>query len=111
MDHSDEEQRQIEASQLPTKEKVSERYEAHDNASNGVTPFPPQTVDHFRNPGAAYDGREGKGAHDDADICFRAAVTGNKERKEKKGAYTGYGEQVGCGHQDKGSVVEAWICY
>jgi len=111
MDHSDEEQRQIEASQLPTKEKVSEGYEAHDNASNGITLFPPQTVDHFRNPGAAYDGREGKSAHDDADICFRAAVTGNKERKKKKSAYTGYGEQVGCGHQDKGSVVEDWICY
>ena len=111
MEHSDEEQRQIETGQLSMKEKVSKRYEAHDNAAKGVTFFPPQTVDHFRNPGAAYDGREGKAAHDDADICFRAAMANNKEREEKKGAYAGYGEKVGCGHQDKGSVVEDWICY
>jgi hypothetical protein len=70
MDHSNEKERQIEGCQFTTKEKISKWYEAHDKASNGVTPFPSQTIDHFRNPWAAYDGRQCKGTHNDADICL-----------------------------------------
>ena len=101
MCNSDKNEGEVEIGQVPSKENVSEGEAAHYQGSDGVASLPPDPIDHFRDPRPREDRGESEGTHNNPYICLRAAVARYEKGKEEEGTETGYGEQVGNGHDDE----------
>jgi len=66
----DENEGEVKAGQIPSKEQIRDGQETHDKASNGIASLPPYPVDHVRYPGTTKNGRESKQTHDDSYVCL-----------------------------------------
>ena len=66
MENPNENEGEVESGQFPSKEKVGEWKDAHNNASNSVAFLSPDPIDHTGDPGAAEDGGEDEGTHDNS---------------------------------------------
>ena len=86
MDEANDQKRKIEGMKLPLKGEINQGKEAHDEGADGIAFFSAYTVDHLGSPGAAENGRESEGSHDETDIRLLSSMTRNKKREQEKRA-------------------------
>ena len=98
---SKQEKWEVETGDISLKTQRGEGKASHDRASNGITPFPPDSVSQGRDPGTTEYRREGKGPHQNAYICLGPAMIQNEKGEEEECAYTADGKEVGSRHEEE----------